>query len=74
MDIGLDTRMALRESRIRFQHEMYRALSCTNNRQKNKLAAEWKEKYSPTHYKELIACAKNKNIASNIIHWNLEEM
>jgi hypothetical protein len=53
---------------------MYRALSCTNKRQKIALAAEWKEKYSPTHYKELIACAKKKNIASNIIHWNLEEM
>jgi hypothetical protein len=74
MDIGLDTRMALRESRIRFQREIYRALSCTNKKQKIKLAAEWKEKYSPTHYKELIACAKNKRIAGDILNWNLDEL
>jgi hypothetical protein len=53
---------------------MFRALSCTNKKQKIKLAAEWKEKYSPTHYKELIACAKNKRIAGDILNWNLEEM
>jgi hypothetical protein len=53
---------------------MVKALSCTNKKQKIKLAAEWKEKYSPTHYKELIACAKNKRIAGDIIHWNLDEL
>ena len=74
MDIRLDTRMALRESRIRFQKEMVKALSCTNKKQKILWAAQWKEKYSPTHYEELIACAKNKRIAGDIIHWNLEEM
>lgn len=74
MDIGLDTRMALRESRIRFQKEMVKALSCTSKKQKIALAAEWREKYSPTHYKELIACAKNKRVAGEIIHWNVEEM
>jgi hypothetical protein len=53
---------------------MFKALSCTNKKQKIALAAEWKEKYSPTHYKELIACAKNKRIAGDIIHWNLDEL
>ena len=74
MDTRQDTRMALRESRIRFQQEMLKALYCTNKKQKVALAAEWKAKYSPTHYKELIACAKNKQIAGDIIHWKIDEL
>jgi len=74
MDTKQDTRMALRESRIRFQQEMLKALSCTNKKQKIKLAAEWKEKYSPTHYAELIRCAKNKQVAVSILNWNLDEL
>ena len=74
MDTKRDMRMELRESRIQFQREMHKDLCCTNKKQKIKLAAEWKVKYSPTHYKELIACAKNKSIAGNIIHWNLDEL
>ena len=74
MDTELATRMALRDSRIQLQQEMRRALSCTRKTQKIKLAAEWKEKYSPTHYKELIACAKNKSVAVDIINWNVDEL
>ena len=53
---------------------MVKALSCTNKKQKILLAAQWKEKYLPTHYEELIACAKNKRIAGDIIYWNLDEL
>jgi len=53
---------------------MLKALYCTNKKQKVALAAEWKAKYSPTHYKELIACAKNKQIAGDIIHWKIDEL
>ena len=74
MDTSKDTQMALYASRMKLKREMFRALSCTNKKQKIALAAEWKEKYSPTHYKELIACAKNKRIAGDIIHWNLDEL
>ena len=74
MDTKQDTRMALRESRIRLQQELRRALSCTRKSQKIKLAAEWKAKYSPTHYAELIRCAKNKQAAISILEWNLDEL
>jgi hypothetical protein len=53
---------------------MRRALYCTRKAQKIALAAEWREKYSPYTYKELIACAKNKSIAGDIINWNLDEL
>ena len=74
MDTELATRMALRDSRIQFQQEMKRALSCTRKAQKIALAKEWREKYSPYTYKELIACAKNKQVAGDIIHWKLDEL
>ena len=74
MDTELATRMALRDSRIRFQQEMRRALSCTKKKDKVALATEWREKYSPTHYKELIACAKNKEAARTILGWKLDEL
>jgi hypothetical protein len=74
MDTELATRMALRDSRIRLQQEMRRALSCTRKTQKIKLAAEWKEKYSPTHYLELIRCAKNKEAAAVIANWKIDEL
>jgi len=74
MDTKQDTRMELRESRIRLQQEIRRALSCIRKTQKIKLAAEWKAKYSPTHVAELIRCAKNKKAAISILEWKLEEM
>ena len=53
---------------------MRKALSCTRKTQKIKLAAEWKEKYSPTHYLELIGCAKNKEAAAVIANWKIDEL
>ena len=74
MDTELATRMALRDSRIRLKQEMKRALSCTKKADKIKLAREWEEKYSPTSYRELIRCAKNKEAAGVIANWKIEEM
>ena len=74
MAIELATRMALRESRIRLQQEMRRALSCIKKADKIRLAKEWGEMYNPVHYRELIACAKNKQVAAVIANWKIEEM
>ena len=74
MDTELATRMALRDSRIRLQQEMRKALSCTRKLQKKKLAAEWQERYGPVHYRELIACAKNKAVAADIANWKDDEL
>ena len=67
-------RLALRDSRIRLKEEMKRALSCTKKVDKIKLAKEWQEKYSPVHYRELIACAKNKQVAAIIANWKIDEL
>jgi hypothetical protein len=53
---------------------MRRALSCIKKVEKIKLAREWEEKYSPYTYKELIACAKNKAVAVDIINWKIDEL
>jgi hypothetical protein len=53
---------------------MRRALSCTRKSQKIKLAKEWQEKYNPVHYRELIACAKNKQVAAVIANWKIDEL
>ena len=74
MDTKQDMRMELRESRIRLQQEIRRALSCIRKTQKIKLAAEWKAKYSPAYYAELIRCAKNKEVARSILDWKLDEL
>ena len=74
MDTELATRMALRDSRVQLQLEMRRALSCTRKLQKIKLAKEWEEKYNPVHYRELIRCAKNKEVAAVIANWKIDEL
>ena len=74
MDTRLATRMALRDSRIRLQQEMRRALSCIKKMDKINLAKYWQEKYNPVHYRELIACAKNKQVAIAIANWKTDEL
>ena len=74
MDTELATRMALRDSRIQLQQEMRRALSCIKKVEKIKLAREWEERYNPIHYRELIKCAKNKQVAIAIANWKTDEL
>lgn len=73
--LGMEMRWQteLYESRRRLQDELRRALSCTDVRQKRKLAREWMDRYSEVSYRELIACARNKKVAADIIAWDLEE-
>ena len=72
MDTSKDTQMALYASRVKLKREMARALSCISPVAKRKLAAEWKTTYSEMFYKELIRCAKNKEVAATISEWNLD--
>jgi hypothetical protein len=72
MDTSKDTQMALYVSRVKLKREMARALSCIKPAAKRALAAEWRETYSEMFYKELIRCAKNKEVAATISEWNLD--
>ena len=74
MDTRLATRMALRDSRIQLKQEMRKALSCIKKIDKIKLAKEWAELYNPIHYRELIRCAKNKEVAAVIANWKIDEL
>ena len=74
MDTRLATRMALRDSRIQLKQEMRKALSCIKKIDKIKLAKEWQELYNPIHYRELIRCAKNKEVAAVIANWKIDEL
>jgi len=38
------------------------------------LAKEWRETYSELFYKELISCAKNKEVRLEIARWDDERM
>ena len=69
----MDTSLELRRTRIDLIAQMQRALACQTNKQKIKLAKEWKEKYSATMYKELIACARDKRVCANIANWEQDE-
>jgi hypothetical protein len=53
---------------------MRRALSCIKKADKIRLAKEWGEMYNPVHYRELIRCAKNKEVAAVIANWKIDEL
>ena len=74
MAIESATRMALRESRIQLKQDIWKAMSCTNKKQKLALVAEWKSKYCADHVKTLINCAKNKRAACDILEWKDDEL
>lgn len=77
MDTDADTQTLLQielyRSRQRLKKEMQRALACISPASKRKLAAEWRETYSELFYKELLSCARNKKVATEIADWPLEE-
>jgi hypothetical protein len=74
MDTDKDIQQELYNSRQRLKWEMNRALSCISKSSKRKLAQEWEEKYSALFYKELVSCAKNKQVCRTIADWQLEKM
>jgi len=71
MDTDKDTQTQLYESRVRLKKEMQRALSCISPKAKRMLAAEWEDKYSAIFYKELLNCARNRDVARTIADWQL---
>ena len=67
-----DTRLALYRTRKRLKVEMQKALSCISAASKRKIAQRWKTEYSELFYRELIACAKNKEGMREIANWDLD--
>lgn len=49
--------------------QMRRALACKTKKQKIKLADEWHKNYSELMYRELISCARNKEVCVRISNW-----
>ena len=74
MDSQKDMQQQLYASRMKLRKEMQRALSCISKPSKRKLAKEWRETYSEIFYRELINCAKNKEIRLEIARWDDERM
>jgi len=74
MDTEKDMQEQLYNSRMKLKREMQRAIQCIKPSSKRKLAAEWKEKYSELFYKELISCARNKDVRVEIAYWTDERM
>jgi len=61
----------LREERLLYKTEMLRAISCKTKKQKIKLAAEWKERFSPMTYTALIDLARNHTARLKVAYWDL---
>ena len=72
MDMNEDMKLALYQTRKRLKVEMQRALSCISPASKRKIAQRWREEYSELFYRELIACAKNKDAMREIANWDLD--
>ena len=74
MDTDKDMQMQLYESRLRLKREMQRALSCISPKAKKLLAKEWEDKYSAIFYKELLSCARSRDVSETIANWKLDEL
>ena len=61
----------LREERLLYKTEMLRAISCKTKKQKIKLAAEWKERFSPMTYTALIDLARNHTARLKVAYWDI---
>jgi hypothetical protein len=74
MDTDKDMQMQLYESRLRLKREMQRALSCISPKAKRLLVAEWEDKYSAIFYRELINCARSRDVSETIANWKVDEL
>lgn len=74
MGTDKDTQMQLYESRLRLKREMQRALSCISPKAKRLLVAEWEDKYSAIFYRELLNCARSRDVSETIANWKLDEL
>ena len=59
--------------RLAFKTEMHRAISARTAKQKRMIADEWKRKYSPIMYDELIRLARNKTARLRVAEWELDD-
>ena len=59
----------LYETRSDLSLQMRRALACRTKKEKIKLAEEWQKNYSERMYRELISCARNKEVCVRISNW-----
>ena len=74
MDTDKDMQMQLYESRLRLKREMQRALSCISPKAKRVLVMEWEDKYSAIFYRELLNCARSRDVSETIANWNVDEL
>lgn len=72
MSLSIDEQ--LRQSRLNLQREVRLALSCKDNNEKLLLVQRWKREYPPLYVKELIAVARNKRVAADILAWDLDKL
>ena len=63
----------LSKERLLYKAEMLKAIVCRTKRQKIALAAEWREKYSPMTYDQLIILAKNHQARLKVAYWDLAD-
>jgi hypothetical protein len=61
----------LTKERLLYKTEMMRAISCKTKKQKIKLAAEWKARFSPMTYNALIDLAKNHSARLKVAYWDI---
>jgi len=62
----------LRATRLDFKLQMQLAIKCKTKKQKIKLAAQWRERYSDLQYRELISCARSEEHRNKIAKWNVD--
>jgi hypothetical protein len=63
----------LRAERLLYKTEMLKAIVCRTKKQKIALASEWRKKYSPMTYDQLIALAKNHHARLKVAYWDLAD-
>ena len=59
-------------SRRVLKEEMIKAINTFSPDAKKRLAADWKERYSPDMAKELLRVARDYEARTRIANWNLE--
>jgi hypothetical protein len=63
---------SLKASRKRYVEEMNRAIRCRTKVQKLQLVQDWQAKYDPITVRELIGCAKDKQVMAAISNWDVD--
>ena len=69
--MSLSIEEQLLQSRLRLQGEIRAALECKTKKDKIELVQRWRQRYCPDHVQELLNVARNKQVAGDILAWNL---